>query len=783
MCVSGSRRQQQAQALGFVILAASVSIIILGVSSLFLDYQEGVPSLAEPVHLAPLLLGDDTSHGCDNSGKSAWARLLLPDEVILPAHCPSQPRALDTGKDSLGFNESELDALRPLVTTASLRNGYRYQFMRGHAQDVPVGRLVLENRLMCMNRMGEWTVFSTSPKDLMPTEIDAAAAAEMGMPLMGAERIHAAWHEGKHRTSQRAIQTAAGLLNGRMVVAPQFLFAWQAWSARPASNTQWRAVLQLNDLWPCTETPAKQPRCLRSYISARAELLARRTAGSPIGQQALGRTGTAQRGVAASILFGTDDGGNIFAWSAGCTRCLLKGVLDGVFLMWQPRWLLHSPLAMSSRGRHLGVVFDKPTCLLAHWNCTLKAVDGRNAQCALPIWQSGEHQSAGGGDTTQDTATGKVELLNRTAFISYPIWATHFTHKLFQYLLPMAVLMHDLRASPSRDVLVLPTFEQTDDDALDLPTRSGGGVDVSSLVDAPLLQQPGVLGATSGTRPTDVALSCFGRSVIGTAGICPGRVCQQPMHEAAMSSTAAVMRKRLGVPPPPTHLRRPHNVYIIQRATATRSIINVQQLHDMLMAFGGLRIRELRLEGASLQEQAALFSNASIVVAAHGNALGNLLWLPKGSAVFEYLGHGFETGFFSQVGLDRDMVWLQGRCEENLLGKALDAAFVQSVLDKIAERPKVAWLVEHRTKSALLDVQRKIEQNMYSIPRGVKLAKASQDASINYHPTAHGEMTCLLESIRADTIGKDAKDRHVFVPPRQFLSNFLEVVLQWEKWL
>jgi Glycosyltransferase 61 len=41
----------------------------------------------------------------------------------------------------------------------------------------------------------------------------------------------------------------------------------------------------------------------------------------------------------------------------------------------------------------------------------------------------------------------------------------------------------------------------------------------------------------------------------------------------------------------------------------------------------------LNLEGMSVADQVKLFSNATMIMGVHGNALGNMLWMPAGSVV------------------------------------------------------------------------------------------------------------------------------------------------------
>jgi hypothetical protein len=89
--------------------------------------------------------------------------------------------------------------------------------------------------------------------------------------------------------------------------------------------------------------------------------------------------------------------------------------------------------------------------------------------------------------------------------------------------------------------------------------------------------------------------------------------------------------------------RLPPNDYFKTKAkikgsgSSRRSIIN----HDLLLTFiqstvsSDLEFLNLRLENASLSEQIHLFDQACIVIAQHGAALANCIWMRPGSIVIE----------------------------------------------------------------------------------------------------------------------------------------------------
>ena len=777
-CLKCLRLPRAGQAFTVLLLLAA-SIIFLNIFKVQQNMAPAGPSLSSAVHL-PLLhshlaSGTFTGYGCDSGIPDATR--VLPDEVLIPAHCPPLPRTAHAHLFAKGYDEAQLDALRPIATAASLRSGYRYEFVRRYENLAPASRLIREDRLMCVNQATGWTIYVTGGRQSMPRDVDAAAIDELGFPLVGAGRLHDVWERigGRLNATEAVVRRAAELLRGQLAHTPQPYWTGAAWSPSSASNLHWRDVLGMNDLVPCGGTPAEEPRCLRRYIKLAAEQLGGagggsswlrgpRGGGSPHpGQPALGQGG--------SMVFGRDAGGNVHAWTAACAACLWEGVPDGLFLMWQPGWLLPEPVAVNSEGQSVRSLYSRPTALLSHWNCTMRSSAQHTAQCALPVWHTHGTPAGGMGDTRHSTGVRAVEMLNRTAYINTPLWAFHYTHRLFNYLVPNAVLLHNLGGDPSRDMLGV----------------HGGGdeeVDVSMLVDAPQLRHAGVLpDAAEGGVP--VARSCFARSVLGAGFVCPAHECGHMVPEGITGAIAARVRERLHVGQPPRVRSPPHTVYVVQREAGTRSLLNAAQIVDVLNAFAGLRVTELKLEGSDAAQQVRIFSNASMVVASHGNALGNMLWMPRGAAVMEYLGEGFQTAFFSGPGSQRDMVWLQGHCRASALGKALDAGFVAPLLAQLSARPKLAWMVGAETQAALLRVQGRVQAETYRIPAGALLANGSKDATINAHAGGGGRATCLFESAVVSKGGADSKlkDRHVYVPVSQFLEDFVKVALQWEAYL
>lgn len=85
---------------------------------------------------------------------------------------------------------------------------------------------------------------------------------------------------------------------------------------------------------------------------------------------------------------------------------------------------------------------------------------------------------------------------------------------------------------------------------------------------------------------------------------------------------------------------------ILLQHRGTRTVINTEQIREIMQAFGRLHIVEVELKKPTLKSQIELFWNASLYVGPHGNAVGNTFWMSNDSAVVEFEG----TPFYSYQG-------------------------------------------------------------------------------------------------------------------------------------
>jgi hypothetical protein len=217
---------------------------------------------------------------------------------------------------------------------------------------------------------------------------------------------------------------------------------------------------------------------------------------------------------------------------------------------------------------------------------------------------------------------------------------------------------------------------------------------------------------------------------------------------------------------------------LIQRKARSRVIVNLQQLQDVLAIFPGLHVRLVRLEGASLADQMRLFSAASIIVAAHGNALGNIVWMAPHSAVMELLGGGFETGFFAMVGNQQAFTWRQVWCKAAALGGSLVGKQAVALLKDLASHPHLGSMLALDASSQLASIQRRIEEGRYRADGGIALANGVA-LPFNVHTGNVQAAACRVSSVYLGRGDSDPKHNHVYMPPLQFLQEFAALLKGW----
>jgi hypothetical protein len=84
-------------------------------------------------------------------------------------------------------------------------------------------------------------------------------------------------------------------------------------------------------------------------------------------------------------------------------------------------------------------------------------------------------------------------------------------------------------------------------------------------------------------------------------------------------------------------------IYVERGLTAIRKIINEDEIIQLLKKYG---FRTVSMDGKAIQEQATLFSQAEAIVAVHGAALTNLLFIQPGTKVIELMPYGYTHNCF-----------------------------------------------------------------------------------------------------------------------------------------
>lgn len=107
--------------------------------------------------------------------------------------------------------------------------------------------------------------------------------------------------------------------------------------------------------------------------------------------------------------------------------------------------------------------------------------------------------------------------------------------------------------------------------------------------------------------------------------------------------------------------RSARKLYISRRKSGTRKVLNEEELET---ALGSEGFETLFLEDLDFLEQVRLFSEARVIVSAHGSGLSNLVFSPPGTGVVELFSPGYVNVCYwalaNQLGLDYRYVLGEG---------------------------------------------------------------------------------------------------------------------------
>ncbi|RKP05902.1 hypothetical protein THASP1DRAFT_25684 [Thamnocephalis sphaerospora] len=262
-------------------------------------------------------------------------------------------------------------------------------------------------------------------------------------------------------------------------------------------------------------------------------------------------------------------------------------------------------------------------------------------------------------------STKMIVLRNTTLFAASPIYAGHFSHFLVNTALPL-VEQQARQYGPSdpaehrkyaeslgwlserRDLILL--GDLWSDDKLyvgrsdPLQAFKFGHIYRYALKDLPI-------GCTV----------CYPRVIFGLNNTCPYDGCTHVpdpamipytstrrmfrQHYMAAEEVAAVERWEAAGAREPLDSRP--SVIVVQRR-GTRALLNLGEIETTLQQLG-LDYQVVELENYTFGEQVALFSHTRVLIAAHGNALGNLHWMPPNSLIVEAWQYDWESYWFGHI--------------------------------------------------------------------------------------------------------------------------------------
>jgi hypothetical protein len=88
-------------------------------------------------------------------------------------------------------------------------------------------------------------------------------------------------------------------------------------------------------------------------------------------------------------------------------------------------------------------------------------------------------------------------------------------------------------------------------------------------------------------------------------------------------------------------------VVVVQRRN-TRVFTNLDDIQKLLSGLD-VKFKVVELEDYSMEEQVEMFSQTDILIAVHGNAIGNLFWLPPNAVIIEIWQYGWESHWFKYI--------------------------------------------------------------------------------------------------------------------------------------
>jgi hypothetical protein len=219
-------------------------------------------------------------------------------------------------------------------------------------------------------------------------------------------------------------------------------------------------------------------------------------------------------------------------------------------------------------------------------------------------------------------------IADRTLFVVGGVWHYHLSHFFINNYMPLINLLNNYFETP--DWMDIPR---------DLSFDAGEGevfdTNFNSLHFTKIVNRQG---------SSRAKIVCYKKAVIGLNSTCSCCGChnkyypaKSPVYRQTREFVYSHFLKR-GLPKYAFEL--PIDVKIIQRGS-TRKIMNVENMEHYITNDLGLKCTVVNTEkGTSFADQINLMSETTILIASHGNALGNAFWLPDHSAVIEVQSFG-----------------------------------------------------------------------------------------------------------------------------------------------
>ncbi len=128
--------------------------------------------------------------------------------------------------------------------------------------------------------------------------------------------------------------------------------------------------------------------------------------------------------------------------------------------------------------------------------------------------------------------------------------------------------------------------------------------------------------------------------------------------------------------------------YVERGDTTRRRVINEVEVVSLLNKYN---FESIRMDGKTISQQAELFAQAEVVVAPHGAALTNLLFINPGSIVIELMPYGYSNNCFYTLASHANVDYFCLEGERNVHLPEIDSRFLDLQVD-ISKLEKICKL-------------------------------------------------------------------------------------------